>query len=267
MTLERYNQILWATLGTCAGLGILGFGGWLAFNLSREAKQPTIIVAKPNEPKPKQDLVFCEPVVIRGTNRQLFPVAVVNVEDPDSQKTVLSQTFHSNLVYRYSSSNCAFGQYGGASRIFNVIVKDTQTGRQWLLLNQPAQIDSVNIPSEKCKNGEGPVPCGVLQWHIRDQDTNKDGVIDKKDALVVFHSDGQTVQLRAVTSHNASLIDFVWDRDRNSLLYQVRMDSNGNGEFEESDGTNILEYTIGKSNAAEPVVDEDLKKDLLSRIR
>lgn len=92
-------------------------------------------------------------------------------------------------------------------------------------------------------------------------------MIDRKDALVVFHSDTQAIELKAVTPRDTSLISFVWDRDRNSLLYQVRMDTNGNGEFDKSDGTTILEYTMGKSNTAQPVVDESLHKELLSRIR
>lgn len=159
MTIERYNQILWAILGTVLGLGMLVFSIWLVLNLGREAKQPTIILAKHNEPKPSQDLIFCEPIVIRGGNRQLLPVAVINVNDPDSEKAVFSLP----QDYRYSSTRCALDQYGHSSRVFNVIVRDTQTSRQWLLLNRPAQIESLYMPSEKCKDGDGFVPCGIIQ--------------------------------------------------------------------------------------------------------
>jgi len=111
------------------------------------------------------------------------------------------------------------------------------------------------------------VPCGIIQWLIRDRDTNKDGMIDNKDALVAFISDTQTAKFAPVTPQDASMIGFVWDPDRNALLYQVRVDSNHNGEFDRGDATNILEYVVGKSDVAQPVVDEGLRKELLSKIR
>lgn len=268
MTLERYNQILWATLGTIVFFGAIVLVIWLIAIQNDDGTQPSIVLAKPNEAKPRQDLVFCEPIVIRGAKRQLIPVAVVNKDDPDSEKTVMlpgsGARFKSD--YSYSPSNCGFNQYGGSSRIFNVIVRDTQTEQQWLLLNRPAQIESMYVPSERCDKGEGGVPCGFIQWHIRDRDTNKDGVIDNKDALVVFFSDDKATSLNVLTTYGGTLLNSVWDRDRNSILYQLRIDSNGDGKFDKGEGTNIYEYTIGKSNLAEPIVDEKVRKELLSRI-
>jgi hypothetical protein len=92
-------------------------------------------------------------------------------------------------------------------------------------------------------------------------------VIDTKDALVVFHTNQQGDGLKAVTPANATLLSFVWDRDRNALLYQVRIDANGNGEFEKSEPTEILEFVVGKSTTAQPIVDEKIRKELLSHIR
>jgi hypothetical protein len=138
MTLERYNQILWATIGTVVGVGALVLAIWLVVDRHGGSKGSTIVIQKPNEPKPKQDLVFCAPVVVPGANRQLFPVAVVNVDNPDSDKTVLPQSY--DVMYRsdspYSLTHCGFDRYVGSSRIFNVVVRDTRTSRQWSATRQ-----------------------------------------------------------------------------------------------------------------------------------
>jgi len=270
VSLERYNQILWAVVGTLAVigmlLGVLVFIG-AQFFFGKE-KDPVIVLGKTNDPKVNQALVFCEPIVVTGAQRQMLPVAAVDVNDPDSEKTVVQYEakFSQGGGY-YDPSRCSLGNYSSRTRIFNVVVRDATTGRQWLLFNRPAKIERVNVPEKDCKDSQATVPCGVIQWQIRDRDTNKDGVIDSKDALSVFHLQPQGDGLKTVIPENASLLTFVWDRDRNALLYQVRIDANKNGEFEKNEPTEILEFIVGKSTAAQPIVDEKIRQELLSHIR
>jgi hypothetical protein len=268
MSLERYNQILWAVVGTLVVLGALVLAVILFITRTREDRSPTIVIGKPNQPKVNQNLVFCEPIVVPGTNRQLLPVAAVDVDDPHSEKIVVQYEARlSRGSGYYDPSRCTLGSYSTGTRIFNVVMRNSATGRQWLLLERPAQIAAVNVPAKDCQSSQAVFPCGLIQWQIRDRDTNKDGVIDTKDALVVYHSNLQAEELKPVTPPNTSLLSFVWDRDRNALLYQVRLDANGNGEFEKGEPTEILEFVVGKSTAAQAIVDEKIRKELLSHIQ
>src|SRR5262249_335314 len=124
MTLQRYNDIIWAVVGTLALLGaisaVVAFVGFKF--IFRHEKSPTIVIGKPNQPKVNQDLVFCEPIVVPGTQRQLLPVAAVNVDDPTSEKTVVMQ--YEAALSRgegyYDPSRCTLGSYTSRTRIFNV---------------------------------------------------------------------------------------------------------------------------------------------------
>src|ERR1051326_6844212 len=124
MRLERYNQILWAVVGTLALLGmILAVVAFVGIQfIFKKNSPPAIIIGKPNQPKVNQSLVFCEPIVVPGTQRQLLPVAAVNVDDPTSEKTVVMQ--YEAALSRgegyYEPSRCALGSYTSRTRIFNV---------------------------------------------------------------------------------------------------------------------------------------------------
>lgn len=271
MKLERYNQILWAVLGTALGLGAIALAVALALSNSHHYEEQKIVIAEPGKPKPLQDLVFCEPVVIPGANRELFPVAAVNVKNPDSNKITMSNPLVGQEMYSISSSrssllNCNLSSYG-MSHVLDVIVRDTKSGDQKSLLGRPAQIDSLVMPDKNCKERQGPLPCGLLQWTIRDRDTNHDGVIDSDDASVIFISDMQITKLTAVTPPDANATHFVWDSDHNALLYRVQIDTDKNGRFEGGDATDILEYSIGSGAPAQPVISETIRKALLSRLQ
>jgi hypothetical protein len=149
VTLQRYNKIVWAVVGTVALLGAAVLAVMLFFFRTPEPKPPTIVLGKPNEARIQQNLVFCEPIVVPGTQRQLLPVAAVNAEDANSEKSVVY--FESALSRGESSyyprSGCGLHDYSGRSHIFNVVVRDTITSRESLLLNRPAQIAAVNVPA------------------------------------------------------------------------------------------------------------------------
>lgn len=265
MTLERYNQILFAVFGTAAIVGGVALLAWIGLVAVQGSPPARILVDQPAAPGPRQELVFCRPTIVPESGLQLLPVAVRAVDDASEDVRVASPMRISS--YSSETGNCGLSSYGAGGQVFNVVVRAPGDDRQRLLLDRPAQVEALHLPDEHCARGEGPVPCGLLQWHIRDTDSNGDGAISVDDALIVYHSTSAVAELRPVTPRDASLVSFVWDPKRGSMLFQVRFDRNDDGLFDERDPTEILELDLRSGTVAKEVVAEDLRKELEAQVR
>lgn len=273
MNLKKYNQLLVAVLGTA---GLLGAGGILMLIVAEsvsENRVPRILIAD-QEPDgariDEQELLFCSPSFIDGSGVQLIPVAVRNLDEDQDVRLrsgSLAAVSYAESRSMYYGGGCRLSRYGGSSRIFNVIVRSDAMSPQRLLLDEPAQIDSLTLPHDSCVEGEGSLPCGMLLWLIRDRDSNGDGAIDDRDALVAFHSDLQVTELRAATPADVSVVSFSWDSKRGSILYLVRTDRSGEGTFDGDDSTELLEFALGESETAARVVAPEIRASLEERIR
>lgn len=264
MRLERYNQLLIAVLGTGAGIGGVALAAGLALLALREARPARILVDQQAPDRPRQELVFCQPTIVPKSGLQLLPVAVRAI---DESKDVRVTSPPGLASYSPSDQNCGLSRYGWAGQIFNVVVRTPGTDQQRLLLDRPSQIEALHMPHEDCARGEGPVPCGLLQWHIRDTDSNADGAISGEDALVAYHSSSVVDELRPVTPGEASLVTFLWDPKRNSILFQVRFDRSGDRRFDEDDPTEILELALESDGTAKQVVSPEIRHRLESQVR
>jgi len=154
-----------------------------------------------------------------------------------------------------------------SSQIFNVIARGTGTSSQRLLFTKPTQLAEFQMPHEACSEGVGGLPCDMLLWLVRDRDSNGDGAIDDSDALVAYHSDLEATALHAATPPEVSVVSFTWDTERNSLLYLVRTDRSNDGDFDEDDPTDLLEFVIGRSTIASDFVDPAIRTSLKEKLR
>ncbi len=160
--LQRYNQILMAIMGTAALLGGVFILIPLVVGSISSRTEPGLIVGKKGEDVPEQRVVFCTPEFLERF--QYLPVAVMSAED-DSRVPVLGSADYVR-VSRYSRS-CDLDSYSSSKRIFNVIIRDTDSGQQRLLLAFPGQVVSFRIPAPDCSEDKGPMPCGTIIWSIR----------------------------------------------------------------------------------------------------
>lgn len=264
MKLERYNHLLIALLGTGAILAGVALAAWIAVLAIWQA-QPARILLDPQGPDgPRQELLFCQPTIVPGSGLQLLPVAVRAVDGSEDVGVTSPPVISS---YVRTDRNCGLSQYGWAGQIFNVVVRGPREEQQRLLVDRPAQIEALHLPKADCAKGEGPVPCGVLQWHIRDTDSNGDGAISEDDALIVYHSTSAVAELRPVTPREASLVAFVWDPEQGSILFQVRFDRNADGRYDEQDPTEILVLDLEPGATAREVVADEIRRRLEAQVR
>jgi hypothetical protein len=95
-------------------------------------------------------------------------------------------------------------------------------------------------------------------------DTHGNGAIDREVALGAFELTSAGM-LKRITPPESSILQWTWDRDRNTLLYTVARDTNGDRRFRLADRTDVLEYTPGSGDIAASIVDGRVLSKLLQR--
>ena len=268
MKLERYNQIVFAVLATGAVVGAVALAAFV-FWVSLERDIRAGVVVDPTarvDDAPPQNLVFCPPIVeSTGAYEYVAVGAVVATDasrDPSLLGSVARQSYYGELL-----TNCNIGGYGGATRVFNVVVRDRATNEQRLLLAEPGLVVSVEVPTDKCAAGEGPAPCGLLLWRLRPADTNGDGAINNLDATVAYVSDLNARALQAVTPADATELASQWSAKNERWYFQIRRDANQDGRYSEEDGAEVLETDAAAPGMGRPIVDPQIAASLLAAAR
>ena len=263
MKLVRYNEIVMAIVGTLILLGLAAIPVFTLFTAFDRATPAGLAVGPSSGPKPKQNLVFCPALTEAGGAFQYIPVGLVVAEDADTDPLLNpGQSYNKGSFYE----GCGLESYN-SSRIFNVVVRDLKTGRQKLLLDNPGQIGSLDLPDAKCAQGEGVAPCGTLLWEIRMADSNGDGRINRRDTLTAYVSDLEVSKLRALTPPDVTLLQATWIARAGMWQFRMRSDVNGDGRYTDEDGSLLLETDGANPAAATSVVDPAVLETLKASAR
>jgi hypothetical protein len=267
MKLERYNQIAFALLATAAFLGAAVMGASIVWPRS-DGRGPGVIVdpAARTEDTPPQNLVFCPPIVEPTGAHEYVAVGAVVATDA-SLDPVLSASQARSRYDGNSFGSCDIGGYGGATRVFNVVVRDRATNEQHLLLAEPGLVVSVEVPAADCAAGEGPAPCGTLLWRLRPADTNGDGTINHLDAIVAYASALGALALEPLTPPDATLLASQWSAASARWYFQVRRDANQDGRYSNEDGAEVLETDTTAPAMGRLLVDPQIAASLLATVR
>jgi len=247
MTLQRYNQIAIAILTTAVLIGALVLGVCAIFSILKpqHAQEGVKVAAQANTQKPRQNLVLCMPATVPGSDYEYVPVGAV-VERNAAKAPMIRSDLKAAEGYSSTFGDCQFGAYNAGGRIYNAVVRNTRTGEERLLLNAPGQIAGLQVPDDKCKDGEGAMPCGMLLWSIRSADTNHDGLINGDDAVVAYSSDLAVSRLQQLTPDGATVLAQTWNLRDKRLVFQIRWDTNEDGRYTEEDGSELVETDATK---------------------
>lgn len=262
MRLQKYNEITFAILSTVALLGALaGIATFLLSTITNREPRG-VVVNHPNKPMSKQALLFCLPTSIAGSNYEYYPVGAV-VQRNAGENPILAASQSSKLGYdRFTGC-----QLGSFSRTFNIVIRNTNSGEERLLSEQPGQVESLKGPSEKCKGGEGDMPCKYLLWVLRSVDTNKDGTINQDDASTAYISNLDGTELRPVTPPAATVVSSSWLPKSNRLVFQLRFDTNKDGKFTEEDGSSILDTDASNPAQVQNAFHDPIMKRLQNTVQ
>jgi hypothetical protein len=222
MNLRRYNEILFAVAVT--GAVILGLVHLLRSGLPGHTRdQPSRSGAAPPSGDvtaggSERSLALCLPSLVAGTDWQYFPVASIGTSP---QGVSGSSAPTANL-----SEACHLPE-GGSQGISDVVIRNSSTNEQRLLLGHPGQILDMTLPDPGCGSGVGPVPCNTIFWLVRDRDSNQDGVVDARDEAILYVSDLAARSLARLSPPDSSVLDWVWNARSGEVLLQVQLAAGG----------------------------------------
>jgi hypothetical protein len=226
MNLRRYNEILFALVVT--GALIVGIVHLIRFGMhghhDQRSSKPTADSAGTGRAAAtasgQRSLALCLPSFAVGTDYQYFPVATVHAAS-DVPAAGSSAPWTTNM-----SEACHLPE-GTSEGIFDVVIRNSATNEQRLLLGHPGQILDMTLPDPGCAGGAGSVPCNSIFWLVRDEDSNQDGVIDARDSTILYVSDLAARSLSRVSPKDSSVLDWTWNARSGEVLLQVQLASGG----------------------------------------
>ena len=223
MNLRRYNEILFAVVITAAAVvfvvRLLGFGS------HRHHEERTGITGAPSPsgggPAPAaagRSLALCLPSFAPGSDWQYYPVAALGGV-PAAAVTSTPWTTHLR-----DSCHLPDGSFQG---IFDVVIRNSSTNEQRLLLGHHGQILDMTLPDPACGSNVGEVPCNTIFWLVRDRDSNQDGVVDARDDTILYASDLAARSLSRLSPPDSSVLDWIWNARSGEVLLQVQLATGG----------------------------------------
>ena len=116
---------------------------------------------------------------------------------------------------------------GSFQGVFDVVIRNSSTNEQRLLLGRPGQILDMTLPDPGCGSGAGPVPCNTIFWLLRDRDSNQDGMVDARYETILYASDLAARSLSRLSPPDSSVLDWIWNARSGEVLLQVQLATGG----------------------------------------
>jgi hypothetical protein len=215
MNLRRYNEILFAVVVTAAALVFVVHLLRMGLHAHHEERAGVPGAAMPPGTSlapagAERSLSLCLPSFAPGTDWQYFPVAAVGAV---SAAAAASTPWTTNLS---EACHLAEGSFQG---IFDVVIRNSSTNEQRLLLGRPGQILDMTLPDPGCGSSVGPVPCNAIFWLVRDRDSNQE--------TILYASDLAARSLSRLSPPHSSVLDWMWNARSGEVLLQVRLTTGG----------------------------------------
>lgn len=275
--IERYNQILWAGIGSgvvaVVAVAVLAATVTALYAvLKSRSGVPVAVVEENGQGGTVSEAVhydFCQPIVVHGSPYQLIRVVTDRLVVRNKLAVMRKRGYDS-----YSSDEAkpydSCGLYGidGPSAVANVLVRDADSGGMQLLFKENAVIQVLEYPQPPARNTEpefAPVfpPVGVLYWEIAFEDSNGDNVIDEHDDSGGYLSDIDGRNLVRITPKSSRVLEKTYDRARKLLTLRIVRDSNSDGKLDDKDAPSLIEVSVVRRKMVREVLDRASLRELI----
>lgn len=278
--LERYNQIVWAIIGSGVVVAVtvsvlVGLAAMLYSMLHSDRGGMEIAVIDENAAQGaerKSSLYdFCQPLAVYGAPYQLIRV----VSDQFAVRKMAAEFKARKSAYESYSPEPNYGACGiyGSDRrtgTINIIVRNVEDNSVHLLLKENAVIQSVEYPQPPAKNEYGKTaedfpPTGTLYWEIAFEDSNNDSVIDEKDDLGAYLSNPDGSQLARITPSQSRVLEKSYDRKRNLLTMRILRDTNSDKVLDDKDKPSLIEVGVAERKMIREVLDSKMLTGMMQQ--
>lgn len=253
LTLERYNQIIWALLGSVA-LGFAAFGLIAAlvslFPSRHGVKVDVVDEQASQQTKTEVKAEAALPVDVGDTPYQLIPVSVDRIVIHGKSLTAEAEQSAKGEYESYAPSSREAGYRGdGLSVAGNVLIRDARSGAMHLFLSQNALIRNLDYPVRHSKHDadeerDAFPPAGMLYAEIAFNDTNGDGQLDSQDDTGAYLADADGSGLVRITPQRSRVEEKRYDGQRKILTLKIRTDTNGDKSLSDDDTASIIEVSV-----------------------
>jgi hypothetical protein len=281
--LERYNQMLWALIGSGVVIAVVSAALAVAAALLYSLVKPDgggiplalIEADAAGGAESKAALYdFCQPLAVHDSPYQLIRV----VSDQLAVKKI-APVAKPGAEMNYFSGSADTGSYYGACRIHgsehdtgtvNVIVRHADNNSMRLLLKENALIQRLEYPQSPAQKAyqedaaDFP-PAGVLYWEISFKDSNNDHLIDDQDDVGAYLSDADGLNLERITPSSSRVLEKSYDKKRNVLIMRILRDSNNDKQLNEQDQPALIEVSVAKRKMTREVLDARTLAELMQQ--
>lgn len=256
LKLERYNQILWAVIGTGVVVvtAVVVLTATVAALYALFKSRPGVPVAVVEETTPggpdAAHYDFCHPIAVHGSPYQLIRVVTDRLVVRNKPALLYKQNNFSGVSSeaRFYDS-CALYGSGRPSAVANVLVRHAGSGTMQLLLKENAVIQALEYPRPPVSNEDPELaptfpPPGVLYWEIAFEDSNGDNVIDEHDDSGAYLSDVDGRNFTRITPAASRVLEKTYDKPRQRLTLRIVRDTNGDRKLDDEDAPSLIEVSL-----------------------
>jgi len=266
--LERYNQILWAGIGTGVAVVVVvavltGTVAALYAMFTSRSGVPVAVVEENAQGGTVPEAVhydFCQPIVVYGSPYQLIRVVTDRLVVRNKPAILRQKGYDSYSSRERSYDSCRLYGSDRPSAVANVLVRHADSGAMQLLLKENAVIQALEYPQPPARNTEpefAPAfpPAGVLYWEIAFEDSNGDNVIDEHDDSGAYLSDIDGRNMVRITPKVSRVLEKIYDKARTLLTLRIVRDSNSDGKLDDKDAPSLIEVSVVKRKMVREVLD------------
>jgi hypothetical protein len=278
VNIERYNQVVWAVIGS--GVVVMGAIGIVTFVVSLSPRGqvgvPVEIVDDPGGPRSAPGIKAdpCLPVAILGTPYQLIGVAVDKIVIGGKALAMRAEKgFASSDNYESGLTGCGYSQIGEMSVAGGVLIRDRRSGEVRALLPQSALIHQMEYPlSRKDSRQEDEQidrfpPEGTLYWEIATADTNGDGVLNSEDDTGAYLSGVDGANLVRISPPRSRVMEKTYDPERKVLTMRISALSDGDSSSGDRETVSIIEASVPQRRMLGTIIESENWQQLLDRAK
>jgi hypothetical protein len=262
MRLERYVQGIWAVIGTLVLVGMLlsvivpvvvgtvwrrrGHGLRVTPDAAARAAAPA------------EQIVYGQPITSAHSDYVMIPVGLQSASN--NALSLKSSSYAGSGSYTYK----AFSIYHSLSwgRFYNLVFHHRKTGESHLLIKRKAAITAFYFPYEPDEEAKKHRVPKFLLFGIAEQDTDRNGLIDREDAVRGYLSDLAGTNLQPITPSGTQLVDWAFDFDDTFILLRVKSDSDRNGRFTDADAISVVRVDVNNPAPGADIVPQKLHVEL-----
>lgn len=193
------------------------------------------------------------PISVKDSRVVMLPFAVEHQKHwLEKDKYLHQRDFYHVASASYSAREPNLGSLGGSGlRWHNVIFKDLDSGKEWLLLDKRGVITEYGVlgPVEK-EGAEWTFTPVERLFKVTTRDTDGDGVLTVNDLTEVVAAGLSGENIRTITPAGVDCVSFRWDSEVDELFLRCRADTNQDSRF---DGLDESEPYVLKPGAPQAV--------------